>query len=230
MVDEHAWRLTACSSSKWASSLRNHLAMEHLLSPILLTFAITFTHGYLQLCSWNNHISKVVYVLLQLFCDYNLMYLHVMLFPMLNVLYLYISTYRSIVLSTLRLFSAVWLRAIRDVAHVSGSKSDNALYCHLLPYAHISSTKVPSRNDKETGQIVPWLPCRPAGDLASLELGQDFHSGRDITRNTHHYRSTFVSFIFEKEKQIFLILAPLNNAITFHAWRRIKRKENPFGD
>jgi len=86
------------------------------------------------------------------------------------------------VLRTLRLFSAVsLLRANRDVAQVSVSKSDTALYCHLLPHAHISSTKFTSRNYKETGQIVPWLPCRPAGDLASLELGQDFHSGRDIT-------------------------------------------------
>ena len=97
-------------------------------------------------------------------------------------------------------YAVSWLRSIPDVAHVSVSKSDTALYCHLLPHAHISSTKIPSRNDKETGQFVPWLPRRPAGDLASLELGQDFHSGRDITGNPHHYRSTFVSFVFEKEK------------------------------
>jgi len=51
--------------------------------------------GYLQLCTRNYHISRVAYVLLQLFCDYNLLYLHVMLFPMLNVLYLYITTSRS---------------------------------------------------------------------------------------------------------------------------------------
>jgi len=44
MVDVHDWRLSASSSDKWASSLRNYLAMEHL-SSVLLTFSITFTQG-----------------------------------------------------------------------------------------------------------------------------------------------------------------------------------------
>jgi len=76
--------------------------MEHLLS-VLLTFAITFTQGIYNYVPETNHISRVTYVLLQLFCDYNLLYLHVMLFPMLNVLY--ISTSRSSVQCTIWLFS-----------------------------------------------------------------------------------------------------------------------------
>jgi len=44
MVDEHDWKLSASSTDKWAS-LRNYLEMEHLLSLVLLTFAITFTQG-----------------------------------------------------------------------------------------------------------------------------------------------------------------------------------------
>ena len=152
---------------------------------------------------------------------------HVMLFPMLNVLYLYISTSRSSVQCTIRLFSAVSrLRAIPDVPRVSESKSDTALYCYLLPHAHISSTKIPSRNVKETGQIVLWLPCRPAGDLASLELGQDFHSERDITGKPHHYRATSCLVHFWKsEANCSRILAPLNNAVTLPAGRRVKKEK-----
>jgi hypothetical protein len=80
--------------------------MEHLLS-VLLTFAITFTHGIYSYVPETNHISRVAYVLLQLFYDYNLLYLHVMLFLMFNILYLYISTSRSSVQCTVWLFSAV---------------------------------------------------------------------------------------------------------------------------
>jgi hypothetical protein len=58
--------LSASSSDKWASSLRNFLAMEDLSLSVLLIFAITFTQGIYTYEPETIHISRVAYVMLQL--------------------------------------------------------------------------------------------------------------------------------------------------------------------
>jgi len=213
MVDGRDWRLSASSSDKWASSLRNYLAMEHLL---LSAFAITFTQCIYNYVPETNHISRVPCVLFQLFYDYNLLYLHVMLFLMLNF-----STSTSVLPAAvcsaqydcfLRFLDFVLSQTLLTFLQVNLT-----LHCTVISFLKSTYPAQKSLQEMLRKLVRSYLGYR----VDRLEIWHQLNWGRIFIRGEILQETPiitdrlFVSFIFNCSH----ILAPLNNAVTFPAGR-----------